>query len=253
MLIDGRYGLDNLTFHFWIGQSDPNIAHGEPGVLHNPMILGATWNSIRLAVISSIIGAFLGLIVAYIVVRNRGSWISTLLDQISFLPFLFPGIAFGAMYLSIFATRQGPIPALYGTFTVLVIISVIKRLPYSVRTGTSAVTQIGQELEEAAEIEGATWFQRIRRIVLPLATAGVVSGLMVMFVGIMRELPLIILLITPKTRVLMTLGFRYAEEDQIQLGNSLVLLVTLITIMGELILWWLGKSRLIRLQEKQVE
>jgi iron(III) transport system permease protein len=253
MLIDGRYGLDNLTFHFWIGHSDPNIAHGEPGVLHNPMILGATWNSIRLAVISSIIGAFLGLIVAYIVVRNRGSWISTLLDQISFLPFLFPGIAFGAMYLSIFATRQGPIPALYGTFTMLVVISVIKRLPYSVRTGTSAVTQIGQELEEAAEIEGATWFQRIRRIVLPLATAGVVSGLMVMFVGIMRELPLIILLITPKTRVLMTLGFRYAEEDQIQLGNALVLLVTLITIMGELILWRLGKSRLIRLQEKQVE
>ncbi len=190
---------------------------------------------------------------AYIVVRNRGSWISTLLDQISFLPFLFPGIAFGAMYLSIFAARHGPVPALYGTFTLLVVISVIKRLPYSVRTGTSAVTQIGQELEEAAEIEGATWFQRIRRIVMPLATAGVVSGLMVTFVGVMRELALIILLITPKTRVLMTLGFRYVEEDVIQLGNALVLLVTLITIVGELIVWQLGKSRLMRLQEKQLE
>jgi iron(III) transport system permease protein len=157
------------------------------------------------------------------------------------------------MYLSIFAARHGPVPALYGTFTLLVVISVIKRLPYSVRTGTSAVTQIGQELEEAAEIEGATWFHRIRRIVLPLATAGVVSGLMVTFVGVMRELALIILLITPKTRVLMTLGFRYVEEDVIQLGNALVLLVTLITIVGELIVWRLGKSRLMRLQEKQLE
>jgi iron(III) transport system permease protein len=250
MLIDGRFGLDNLTLHFWIGQSDPNIAHGEPGVLHNPIILGATWNSIRLAVVSSILSALLGLIVAYLVVRNRKSFLSKLLDQISFLPFLFPAIAFGAMYLTIFATRHGPIPALYGTFTLLVIISVIKRLPYSVRTGASAITQIGQELEEAAEIEGSTWFQRIRKIVMPLATSGIVAGLMVTFVGVMRELSLIILLITPQTRVLMTLGFGYTEENLIQLSNALVLLVTLITIIGELVVWRLGKSRLSRLRAK---
>ncbi len=121
------------------------------------------------------------------------------------------------------------------------------------RTGTSAVTQIGQELEEAAEIQGASWFRRIHRVVLPLATSGVVAGMMVSFVGIMRELSLIILLITPTTRVLMTLGFRYAEEDQIQLGNTLVLLVTFITILGELTVWWFGKGRLARLQEKQLE
>ncbi len=253
MLVDGLYGLDNLTSHFWMGHSDPNIAHGEPGVLHNPVILGASWNSIKLAGISSFLCAILGLLVAYIVVRNRGSWISTLLDQISFLPFLFPSIAFGAMYLSMFAIPHGPIPALYGTFTLLVLVSVFKRLPYSVRTGTSAVTQIGQELEEAAEIQGASWFRRIHRVVLPLATSGVVAGMMVSFVGIMRELSLIILLITPTTRVLMTLGFRYAEEDQIQLGNTLVLLVTFITILGELTVWWFGKGRLARLQEKQLE
>ena len=47
------------------------------------------------------------------------------------------------------------------------------------------------------------------------------------------SLSLIILLITPQTRVLMTLGFAYTEEDLIQLSNALVLLVTLITIAGE--------------------
>ena len=253
MLVDGHYDLGNLTLHYWLGQSHPDIAFGEPGVLHNPIILGASWNSIKLAIISSIICAFFGLLIAYIIVRNPRRWISTLLDQISFLPFLFPAIALGAMYLSMFAIRHGPVPALYGTFTLLVIISVIKRLPYSVRTGTSAVTQIGQELEEVAELEGASWFQRLYRIVIPLATSGVVAGLMVSFVGIMRELSLIILLITPKTRVLMTLGFRYAEEDQVQLGNTLVLLVTVITISGELVVWWLGKSRLTRLHEKQMD
>lgn len=252
MLMRGRYDLANLTLHYWIGHSDPNIAHGEPGVLHNPLILSASWNSIKLASISALICAILGLLIGYIVVRNRKSVMSFLLDQISFLPYLAPAIAFSAMYLTLFATRHGPVPALYGTFTLLIVISVVKRLPYTVRTGISAVTQIGQELEEAAEIEGASWFTRIRKIVAPLATAGVVSGLMVSFVGLMRELSLIILLITPQTSVLMTLGFRYAEENQIQLGNALVLLVTLITITGELLIWRLGKSRLVRLHEKQM-
>jgi iron(III) transport system permease protein len=36
------------------------------------------------------------------------------------------------------------------------------------------------------------------------------------------------------------------------LSNALVLLVTLITIFGELIVWWLGKGRLARLREKQM-
>jgi iron(III) transport system permease protein len=66
----------------------------------------------------------------------------------------------------------------------------------------------------------------------------------------MRELSLIIFLITPATGVLMTLGFRYAEEGQPQLANALILLVTFITIVGELIIWWVGKGRLARLQEK---
>jgi iron(III) transport system permease protein len=118
------------------------------------------------------------------------------------------------------------------------------------RTGTSALTQIGQELEEIAEVQGASWFRRFWQIVLPLATSGMVAGMMVSFVGIMRELSLIILLITPVTRVLMTVGFRYIEEAQTQLANTLVLLVTLITIAGELIIWRVGKGPLARLQEQ---
>jgi iron(III) transport system permease protein len=250
MLLDGRYGVDNFTLHYWIGTSNPEIAHGQPGVLHNSLILGAAWNSIRLAVLSSASCGVVGLVIGYIVVRNRGSWISRLLDQISFVPFLFPAIALGAMYLSMFAVQHGPIPALYGTFTLLVLIAAVDKLPYSTRTGASAVTQIGQELEEAAEIQGISWFKRFHKIVLPLATSGLAAGMMVSFVSIMRELSLIIFLITPSTGVLMTLGFRYAEEGQPQLANALVLLVTFITIVGELIIWRVGKGRLARLQEK---
>ena len=49
----------------------------------------------------------------------------------------------------------------------------------------------------------------------------------------------------------MTVGFNYAEEGLTQLSNALVLIVAMITIAGELILWWAGKSRLVQLREKQ--
>ena len=196
MLIDGFYGLENLTWHFWTGKSNPDIAFGEPGVFHNNNIIGATWNTLKLASLSAVIASIIGLIIAYIVVRRADNPLANALDQIAFIPFLFPTIAFGAMYLTLFAEPVGPIPALYGTFTLLVLISVVSRLPYSVKTGVTAVTQIGKELEEAAEVAGASWGMRFRRIVMPLASSGLTSGMMVSFVGVMRELSLIILLIT---------------------------------------------------------
>ena len=250
MLIDGFYGLENLTWHFWTGTSNPDIAFGEPGVFHNNNIIGATWNTLKLASLSAVIASIIGLIIAYIVVRRPDNPLANALDQIAFIPFLFPTIAFGAMYLTLFAEPVGPIPALYGTFTLLVLISVVSRLPYSVKTGITAVTQIGKELEEAAEVAGASWGMRFRRIVMPLASSGLTSGMMVSFVGVMRELSLIILLITPSTRVLMTAGFGYAEEGLTQLSNALVLIVAVLTILGELILWWIGKGRMTRLREK---
>lgn len=250
MLIDGFFGLDNLTAHFWVGRSNPDIAFGEPGVLHNDLILGATWNTLKLAFISAVIASVVGLAIAYIVVRRADNPLARALDQLAFIPFLFPTIAFGAMYLTLFAEPVGPIPALYGTFTLLVLISVVSRLPYSVKTGATAVTQIGRELEEAAELAGAGWGTRFRRIILPLAGPGVLSGMMVSFVGVMRELSLIILLITPSTRVLMTVGFGYAEEGLTQLSNALVLIVAVLTIIGEIILLALGKGKISRLREK---
>ena len=250
MLIDGFYGLENLTWHFWTGTSNPDIAFGEPGVFHNNNIIGATWNTLKLASLSAVIASIIGLIIAYIVVRRSDNPLANALDQIAFIPFLFPTIAFGAMYLTLFAEPVGPIPALYGTFTLLVLISVVSRLPYSVKTGVTAVTQIGKELEESAEVGGGSLGMRFRRIVMPLASSGLSLGMMVSFVGVMRELSLIILLITPSTRVLMTAGFGYAEEGLTQLSNALVLIVAVLTILGELILWWIGKGRMTRLREK---
>src|SRR5690606_40438301 len=66
--------------------------------------------SVGLAAMTS---GVLGLLVGYVVVRTPVQFVSSALRQITFFPYLVPGIAFAVAYLSLFAVARGPVPALY--------------------------------------------------------------------------------------------------------------------------------------------
>jgi iron(III) transport system permease protein len=243
MLIDGEYSPGNFTLHYWIGESTPSISNGVPGVLRNPAIYQGAWNSIHLSLWTAFFTAFLGVILGYAIAKGRGTRLSKLVEQIAFIPYVIPGIAFGAVYISMFAKPVGPIPALYGTFALLVIVSVAKHLPYSARTGVSAMLQVGRELEEAGQVAGANAWERFRRIIFPLTSPGFVSGFLMTFITTMRELSLIILLVTPSTQVLASMTIRYLENDDTQMANAvIVILVTLVLIGNWLISLFRGGS-----------
>jgi iron(III) transport system permease protein len=233
MLRPGNYALSNLTIHFWIGESNPKIADGIEGIFRSSQMWAATWNSVSLAVITAAITALLGIFLGYTVVKGRGTLLSKIVEQMAFLPYLMPSIAFGMIYLGMFAKPVGPIPALYGTFWILVVVSVAKHLPYSSRSGTAAMLQVGGELEEAAVVGGASWSQRFRRIILPLTTSGLVAGFLLTFITTMRELSLIVLLVAPATRTLPTLNFRYSEQGYHQPGDALAIVLVLIILISE--------------------
>lgn len=233
MLHNNNYSLSNLTLHFWIGESNPKIADGAEGVFHSSQVWASTRNSVALAAMTAIATAIIGILLGYAIVKGRGTLLSKVVEQMSFLPYLMPSIAFGAIYLVMFAKPVGPIPALYGTFWLLVVVSVVKNLPYSSRSGTAAMMQVGSELEEAAVVAGSSWLDRFRAIILPLCTPGLVSGFLLTFITTMRELSLIILLVTPATRTLPTLTFRYAEQGYQQPGDAITLLLVVIILVSE--------------------
>lgn len=243
MLHGGDYSLSNLTLHFWIGESDPKIADGIAGILRDAATYAAAWNSVALAVITALITAVVGILIGYAVVKGRGTLLSRVVETLAFLPYLMPSIAFGAIYLVMFAKPIGPLPALYGTFWILVVVSAVKHLPYSSRSGTAAMMQVGGELEEAALIAGASWGNRFRRIILPLTTSGLISGFLLTFITAMRELSLIVILVTPATRTLPTLNFRYSEQGYVQPGDALTILLVVIILISEwLVRRWKGAS-----------
>jgi iron(III) transport system permease protein len=240
MFRPGVYSLDNLTLHNWIGESVKTINNGTPGVLRNPKVYEYGWNSIRLSVWTAFATALLGVILGYAIVKGRGTRLAKLVEQLAFIPYVIPGIAFGAVYISMFARKIGPIPPLYGTFALLVVVSVAKHIPYSSRTGVSAMLQVGHELEEAAQLAGANLWQRFRKIIFPLTSSGFVSGFLLTFITTMRELSLIILLVTPSTMVLSTQTLAYKENGDDQLANAVIIILIVLVTIGN---FAIGKFR----------
>jgi iron(III) transport system permease protein len=236
MLQDGNYSLSNLSLQHWIGPRGTVYNHGEPGVLLNPKIYKTAWNSIRLSLWTALFTALFGVILGYAIVKGRGTRLSKLVEQLAFVPYVIPGIAFGAVYIAMFVKPLGPIPALYGTFALLVLVSIADKIPYSSRSGVSAMMQVGRELEEAAQISGASIWRRFKTVIFPLTSAGFVSGFLLTFITVMRELSLIILLVTPETQVLASQTMFYIENGDGQMANIVILILIGLVALGNFII-----------------
>ena len=230
MLKEGIYSLDNFTLHYWIGESNPQIMEGLPGIFKNDEFINSLFNSLRLTLVNGVFGTIFGQLLGYITAKGRGRLHGKLVEQLVFIPYLIPSVAFGGIYLSMFSQPQQIfgvtlVPALYGTFALLTLVSVVKHLPFAARAGTSNMLQISGELEEAATIEGAGFFRRFVKIVFPLSKGGFISGFMLIFVSIMKELDLIILLMTPKTSTLPYLAFQYQNSNSPQASDCVAIVM----------------------------
>ena len=217
------YGLDNLTLYNWIGKSGQIAKYTNyEGIFRDPKFFSAFWNTIRLTLIGSIITAICGQFLGYISSRGRGKWYGDLTEQMVFVPYLMSGIAFSTMYFSMFSRPHfgGLMPSLYGTFTLIVLTSVVKHFPFASKSGTANMLSISTELEEAADIAGASFWKRMSSIIVPLAKNGFISGFMLTFISIAKELDLVIIMMTPSTQTMSYLAFTYSQEGYNQMSDA---------------------------------
>lgn len=230
----GGYGLDNLTLYNWIGTVDAADKYiNYPGIFRNPEFSRSVFNTIRLTFLGSILTAICGQFLGYISTRGRGKWYGSATEQLVFIPYLMSGVAFSAMYVSMFNRPRlgGLIPSLYGTFGLIVLTSVVKHFPFASRSGTSNMMQISTELEEAADINGANFWQRMSKIVLPLAKNGFISGFMLTFISIAKELDLIIIMMDKRTQTMSYLAFTYSQEGYNQMADAISVCVLLFILV----------------------
>ena len=243
MRVPARFEVDNFTLEYWIGRHLNTVAL-QTGVLLSPDLWNAAVNSLRIVGTASLVSGFLGLLVGYVVVRTPMRPLATFLRQVTFLPYLVPGIAFATAYLSLFAVARGPVPALYGTTLILMLALVADQMPYASRAGISAMMQLGKDPEEAAQIAGAGWLRRMVSIVTPIQKGALVTGILLPFVSGIKGLSLFVVLAVPSTDVLTTYSLRLVDYHYTQAANAVVLIIAAIAYLGTVLGQRLTKTNL---------
>jgi iron(III) transport system permease protein len=179
--------------------------------IHFPKVTDSIKNSVLLGLGSASFVMVLTLLASWLLVRTkiRGRW---LLDLLTTLPLLFPGIVMGLAILRFYLFV--PIPV-YGTLWILLIAFITRYIPYGIRYTHSGLLQLHKELEEASYVSGASWFSSMRRIVLPLITPSFLGGWIFIFLLSAKELSMSVLLVSPQTPVVSVAIFELWENAQV--------------------------------------
>lgn len=179
-------------------------------ILSHPTIADAVWNSVLLAFASATIVMLVTSVICWIVVKTKlpGRW---LLDNIASLPLVFPGLVLGLAVMVFYLNFN---VGVYGTLWIMLIAYVTRFMPYGLRYNTTSMIQIHKELEESAQMSGASWTTTFWRIILPLLKPGLMAGWIYVVIVSIRELSASILLYSPGTEVIATVIWELWENGQ---------------------------------------
>jgi iron(III) transport system permease protein len=146
------------------------------------------------------------------------------------VPFIVPGTVLGIGFVQVFNT---PPLLLTGTASIIVIIYVVRRLPYVSRSAASIVHQIDISLEDASASLGARPLGTFKRIMLPLMKPGIFAGMVLAWLEIFNELSASIVLYTGATKTLPIAAYQQALGGDFGVAaaySGLLIAVTSISI-----------------------
>lgn len=192
--------------------------------------LRSIFNSLWMSSVGALMATFLGMIMAYLVVRK--SFLGQkLMDFLGTLPYAVPGTMMGLGFVLAF---NHPPLLLTGTAAILIIDYTFRRMPFGFRTGISNLKQIDISLEEASANLGARWSYTFRKVVLPLMKPAFIAGITYAFIRAITELTSTIFLVTPRWRVISVDIYNSVE------AGSLGPAAAMSTILVLVVLLWLG-------------
>lgn len=226
--VSGDYST--FTLYYWITSEQTNAyITGSVGILRNKEIWRAFGNSLLISIICALIAGTFGILVGYGVAKKRGSRLANYVSNLAFLPYLIPAMSFATIYLIMSYTKA--LSFLNGSLLLLIVVGSIKFLPFASKSGTNAMLQLSNEIEEAAIIVGVPWWKRMVRVLFPIQKSSFISGYLLPFVSCMRELTLFVLL-TGSSTILTAVLQNYEKYDCVQISNgiNLIIIVSVLVI-----------------------
>jgi len=159
---------------------------------------GSAWDSffttIWIALVSALPSALIGLLTAYLLVRQRFAG-KEAFEFGTMLSFAIPGTVIGVSY--VIAFNVPPIE-ITGTAIILILSFIFRNMPVGVRAGVASMSQLDKSLDESSLTLGANSFQTFLHIILPLLRPAILAALVYSFVRAMTAISAVIFLVSAR-------------------------------------------------------
>ena len=159
-----------------------------------PEELTAIKLSLKVASVATLVSLPLAIAVAYLLARGRFKG-KTLLDGLIHLPLVLPPVVTGYALLLLFGQRGAIGSFLANTFGIVfsfrwtgaALAAAVMGFPLMVRAIRLAIESVDRGVEEAASTLGASPFNVMRTVTLPLSAQGIIAGAMLSFAKALGE------------------------------------------------------------------
>ena len=193
----------------------------------------AIWNSVTLGLSAAIITMFAGVMISYVIVKMkvRGKRI---LEFLGMLPFSVPG---SVIALGVILAWSGQFGInLYNTVWIILVAYIARYMAFSLKANSAALEQVHDSLVEASRACGATMWQSLKDIVLPLVRPGMLAAFFLIFLPSLRELTVSIMLYSPTTRTIGVAIYTLNEDGETVVSAALAGIALIIIIVGQMLI-----------------
>ncbi|GAA4121134.1 ABC transporter permease [Aminobacter aganoensis] len=223
------WGVDHsLTFAHYVKAFA--VGWNEFGIHWKGSAWSSFWTTLQIALISSPLTAAIGLLTAYLLVRQNFAG-KNAFEFGTMLSFAIPGTVIGVSY--VIAFNVPPIE-LTGTGIILVLSFIFRNMPVGVRAGVASMSQIDKSLDESSLTLGANSWQTFRKVVLPLLRPAIVAALVYSFVRAMTAISAIIFLVSARYDMSTSYIVGRVENNEygIAIAYSAVLIGVMLAVVG---------------------
>jgi iron(III) transport system permease protein len=152
-----------------------------------PAYVGSIRNSLIVAGVGAVLVSVLA-VVAVVVSKRSTFRYRKVIEYLALAPQAMPGLIIGIGLFWAFAFMPFNTGSLLqGTIWAIIIGFGIRALPSAFGSISPAVMQIGEELDNAARVNGADWLRMFLRILVKLLTPAFVAAMVLTFVVMMKE------------------------------------------------------------------